>query len=451
MEDRDERPSSCYIRPHEAWKRLKEAQSTGQTVYIWGSTGCGKTALIENYLARRAYEYYPVTSGGRLKLPEKSVSRARIVVVDDLHRLWQPEERARLLPDLERLAAAPKVWLILIGRPALPAWLRPLSLKGGFTVLGEDALCLTAEEEADFWLRFGLDLTEETVRKSRETGGGHLLFLLAAAQELSALEKGGDDRAERELAALTRAQTAGADYLDVHVFDQWDVSIREFLMELSVVKSFDLDMARIITKNSEAARYLQLAQETGAFLTETDSPHGTVYVMREPMRWTMQRRLARTRTREELDELCFSAASAYELRGDALSALAMYEACGNQAAITRLLIANARLYAGAGSYWQMRRYYLALPEDVILRNPELMAGMSMLCSIMLRDDESENWYRALSDYASRQTGSARRDAQMRLCYLDIALPHRGIAKMPDLLRICARWPDSGSCCCRSCR
>lgn len=63
-----------------------------------------------------------------------------------------------------------------------------------------------------------------------------------------------------------------------------------------------------------------------------------------------------------------------------------------------------------------------------------MAGMSMLCSIMLRDDESENWYRALSDYASRQTGSARRDAQMRLCYLDIALPHRGIAKMPDLLR-----------------
>lgn len=31
---------------------MKEAQSTGQTVHLWGSTGCGKTALVELFWRR---------------------------------------------------------------------------------------------------------------------------------------------------------------------------------------------------------------------------------------------------------------------------------------------------------------------------------------------------------------------------------------------------------------
>ncbi|MGN0341746.1 MAG: hypothetical protein ACI4DO_03040 [Roseburia sp.] len=32
-----------YVRPQAAWEKMKAAQSTGQTVYIYGSTGSGKT------------------------------------------------------------------------------------------------------------------------------------------------------------------------------------------------------------------------------------------------------------------------------------------------------------------------------------------------------------------------------------------------------------------------
>lgn len=143
-----EKSSALYIRPpcgvetHEgsAEHRANRA-SLGQHLLRQNSPGGA-------FLAQRAYEYYAVTEDGRLELPEKPVSRARIVVVDDLHRLWRPEARAQLLPKLIRLAAAPKVWLILMGRPALPAWLRPLSFRGAFTALGEDLLCLSAAEEA---------------------------------------------------------------------------------------------------------------------------------------------------------------------------------------------------------------------------------------------------------------------------------------------------------------
>ena len=47
-----------YIRPKAANDRMKLAQNMGQTVYISGATGFGKTSFVADYLFRRRYEYY---------------------------------------------------------------------------------------------------------------------------------------------------------------------------------------------------------------------------------------------------------------------------------------------------------------------------------------------------------------------------------------------------------
>ena len=100
----------------------------------------------------------------------------------------------------------------------------------------------------------------------------------------------------------------------------------------------------------------------------------------------------------------------------------------------RLLVANARENAAIGNYYELRNYYLELPEDLIRGNPVLMMGMSLLQSILMNVDESERWYHELEEYQKQAEGSDAREAKGRLITLDISLPHRGISGMTDLLR-----------------
>ena len=117
-----------------------------------------------------------------------------------------------------------------------------------------------------------------------------------------------------------------------------------------------------------------------------------------------------------------------------MPSLAMYEQCGNKERIRELLIRNARLNPGNGHYFELRRYYLQMEEKELEESPVLMAGMSMLYSLLMQEEESEYWYRKLEDFASSAKGGQRREAVSRLAYLDIALPHRGSADMIGIMK-----------------
>ena len=49
-----------YVRPQAAWNQMKAARNTGQTVYIYGTTGTGKTSFVADFLARKQYGYLSV-------------------------------------------------------------------------------------------------------------------------------------------------------------------------------------------------------------------------------------------------------------------------------------------------------------------------------------------------------------------------------------------------------
>ena len=122
------------------------------------------------------------------------------------------------------------------------------------------------------------------------------------------------------------------------------------------------------------------------------------------------------------------------MEGEIAKALEMYKVYDDTDSIFRLLVANARENAAIGNYYELRNYYLELPEDLIRENPVLMMGMSLLQSILMNVDESERWYHELEEYQKRAEGSDAREARGRLITLDISLPHRGISGMTDLLR-----------------
>lgn len=427
-----------YIRPKTANERMKAAQSTGQTVYICGAVGFGKTSFVADYLSRRRYEYYSMEHIGLEEIPviHKKETK-RIVVVDDLHMITETEERENACKVFGQLAKSPGVWLILIGRCLLPAWLKPLYIQQVFLTIGETELSFSEKEEEIYLKKWNLELSQKAKKRLRNLGGGHPMFLRIAALRLKGLagdKRSTEERIEEELSTIEEARCDWWDYLETYVYDQWNVELQEFLMDISIVEQFDLSMARMITKKMDAGRLINLAQENGNILSVHTAGDREIYELRTPVKKSMRRMLRNRCSIQHIDVLYYNAACSYELQGKIVEALVMYEKCHNEEGISRLLIENARKYPGIGYYWELRRYYLGLSEHTVRQSPELMAGMSLLQSILLNDEESEKWYQALLEYEKSQSGSMKKEAKARLFYLDIALPQRGTRHMTDVLK-----------------
>ena len=123
-----------------------------------------------------------------------------------------------------------------------------------------------------------------------------------------------------------------------------------------------------------------------------------------------------------------------KIKGRLMGALAMFEKAKDERCIAELLIQNGRENPSSGHFYEMRHYYLRLPEEYIRNSVELMGAMSMLQSMLMNEEESERWYAELTEFAKNQTGSLKKEAVNRLLYLDIGLPHRGNLGLMELMK-----------------
>lgn len=428
-----------YVRPQAAWKQMKAAQTTRQTVYLFGVTGSGKTSLAADFLARKQYRYLSVSNMEASDIagiaPEKT-DTVKNLVIDDLHLLEEQEERAVCEQFIEELSARKDIWLILISRAPLPKWLKSVHIRHIFVLIGEEQLFLTEKEQEQYLEKWELFPTKDACKRIRELGYGHPLYLRIAVMRLRGLSKAEirDGRVEAELHAIEESRKDIWDYFEVHVYDQWSVELQEFLETVSIVEQFDLHMAQLLTKNKDAGKLIQSAQESGNFLMERIENAKSVYELRTPMKYSMRRRLFAQFSQDYIKELYCGAGNFYEMEGNITEALRMYEACHNEEGISRILIENMRRNPASGDYYKLKRYYLELPEEKIKKSVELMAGMSMLQSMLLNEEESERWYQELAAYAKEKTGGMKRAAEARLLYLDIGLPHRGIIQTAELFK-----------------
>lgn len=423
-----------YIAPEAALKKLRVAKGLGQAVYIYGATGYGKTELVRQYLSRRRYHYISCAedAAGLMETAEtaqeaashssgkeKEAQPRTVMVVDDMHLLKNAEGRKAVLS----LAGRQDVWFILICRSPIPAWLMPLYIKGGFLVITEDDLRLGEKEIAAYMDLQGLTATEEEVAFVAVRSQGNAYTVRHTALKMLEGMRPGPEMAEEIVEAF-------AAYLESHVMVQWDSDLLEFLMQISVTDEFTLPLAEMVTGNRHAPELLERAVETGNFLSCRD---GT-YRLRPQLIRALRRRAAKEYSPQERADHAYNAGLYYEMQGQIVPALAMFEQCGNKERIRELLIRNARLNPGNGHYFELRRYYLQMEERELEESPVLMAGMSMLYSLMMQEKESEYWYRKLEKFASTAKGGQKREAVSRLAYLDIALPHRGSADMIDIMK-----------------
>ena len=424
----------CFIKPKKAWRLLKTADEGNVTAYIFGVSGSGKTTLVSRYLGTR--KYMVVDAGGIRPddLVVESSNARKIIVIDNLHELsWGDVDTVR--EQIIELIRREDVWVILVGRCPVPPWLSAVRFQEGFYVVDSKLLMFSLEDIKKYAEYAGFSINEAQVQRMYyETTGLPLAVEMCHIKymEMAYTSEITDDMYND---FSRRVEDEMCNYLEYHVYDNWDVEMQEFLMEISVVDEFTTKQAEMITGRSDSELLIERAKWLGNFMTSRmDKDGNTQYQLQFYMRVSMRRRLKRKYEKERIRGLYENAGLFYRLNGDIRKALEMYENAGVTERIVSILVDNARHAANSGYYYDLKKYYLELPDHVIEKSPELMCGMSMLQSLLLNPDESERWYDRLKLYADENQGSARKNAKGLLLYLDIGLPHRGSVDVLKLLK-----------------
>lgn len=421
-----------YLPPQAALHKLAQSRKQKQTVYLHGVMGTGKTSLITYFLKDSAFAYYSAIRTEAADLTAEAGTHSPFaVVIDDLEVLTEDRREAFYLA-VERLIRQKDVWLVLISRSMMPRWLAPLYVYYPFAEIGEKDLVFSEEKQREYLARQGLKISSSENAHLRALIMGNPLALRMAARVIleGVAESGGAERGKLiSQPMIDRLENAFGELMAHWACRWWPDALMVFLMKLSVVDDFTLPMAQVIAESDQAGTYLLECQEYGGFICTFRRHREMRYQIYEPFRQFLEKQLKLKNTAKAVAAIYRRASLGYERAGDLIKAVEMAEKSGDGARRSQLLIASAASSVRLRHFWQLRRYYLALPAEVIRGNAALMAAMSVIEALSFHDEASEAWYQALLTAAQTASPGERQLARERIIFLDVVLPTHSSAQV----------------------
>ena len=421
--DIKKKTEKIYVMPEAAKKKMQLAKKKKETVYIYGAIGYGKTEFVKQFLGVRNYLYFSCMDSEQNfdEISETDFSGRKSVetiVIDDIQAAYGERMRQKIC----ELMLKEDIWLILIGRCPVPSWMLTSYVKTNMMIICEDDVRLRKAEIREMGHQYGFELSEEDLTYSEKHSEGNVFAILQTMQRLQEGYRIGPELTGRN----TRLFTA---HIEKNVLPSWDKEVLDFMVKMCVVEEFDLELAEFITGNSRVSALIEKAEETGNFLLK----NGEVYMVRPQLLIALRNYASKTCGLEWIKEYQYNAGLYYEIHDRLPEAMKMYEQSGKEKKIRDVLLRNSRQNPAAGFYFEFREYYLRLTEEDVEGEPELMAALSMLYSMLMQPEESEYWYQKIESYTKTVKGVSRRNAEARLAYLQIALPHRGIKGLTETL------------------
>jgi len=408
------------VMPHALSDALE--QNSHKILYIAAPTGWGKTTATRHHFRDVPHTYASLWDGDALQRAERG--RAGLVILDDCHALSdRPDLQKRLFALLRDAPNGSRI--ILLSRAPLPEWLLPFHLSGLLSLLDSGVFALGTGDTAKLAGSLGLELPQEDVLRLQQESRGHPLAARLICLELA-------EGRPLNTETIQRASARMFTYLDRELFDFWDSKIRRLLLSASFFDSFSIELARSLTGDSQVEQTLTRLLQISSFIDK----NGGAYTIRyKPFRAYLRHKAETTWSRQEVDALYANAGTYFQLHGDLPAALDCYSKNGSHAKMSELLVEHSKQHPGHGDYYQLRGFYRSLPESEIRSSPELMCGMSILCSLTFDVDGSERWFDALNAYAGglSHRNPERKKAEGLVDYLEIALPHRGSADLENIL------------------
>ncbi len=411
--------NAIIVKPSVA-QQFESFEARGRVLFFSAPCGFGKTALADALLDGRPVLRLNAGSDG-FALPSVEGTWDTLLI-DDLQRM-QEEQDWQALCALIRESTGRR--FVLLSRGIPPACLMAFQYTGMMIVLSAEDLLFDREDIRRLLQACGAKATDSEIGAILKETSGYPLGAAIIVRHMAAGQPYG--------AELT-AQVYGEVFLyfDTAVYRRFDLPIRRFLLELSPFERFDLELARMVSGDNNAAALLDTLWRSTTMLRSSDMRHFCFWPQfRQFLLWELDREY----TVEKQRALFIRGGLYYELKEDFSSALDCYTNGGDHAKVSELLIRNAELHPGMGHYAEMEQYYRALPEAEILASPSLMQGMSMLCALGADYAGSEYWYECLKRFVERcgKEDAAGREARGRLAWLDISLPQRGVKSLTDTI------------------
>ncbi|MGN0669147.1 MAG: LuxR C-terminal-related transcriptional regulator, partial [Oscillospiraceae bacterium] len=306
------------------------------------------------------------------------------------------------------------IWLILISRSTVPAWLRDAYIERNFILISEEDLGLTCDDISEYLRHEHFEVSEgevKTIVESSEGNGYLVKYALVETLNGHSLNK----------EQVEKIRDSYISSLTEKVLLWLEPEVKELLMKLSLVESFDIELAKVLAGDKNVGRIIERALESGNFMRK----NGESYTFRKPMQKALYDELQRCCSHEQIDGFIRNIALYFEMDGNEIKALEFYAKCNDTDKIRDMLVRNAKMNPEMGYFYEMRKYYLMLSEHDIESEPWLMISMSLLYSVLMNIEKSEFWYGRLKERLAGAKGSEKREIQVGLAYLDIALPHRG--------------------------
>lgn len=411
-----------YIKISAIYKKLKQAEDEGRSIYLSAPVGFGKTSAIEYYYRRKACLMLNGRSGELSDMPDVQRIQYHNIIIDDIS--WITEQASKeYIRDLIRNS---RQHIVLAGRSKLPAWLKDVFVETGMMLADERDMCFQEAEAAKLMNAYKIQVNHETLLKILEDTGHYAMALQMVAlrmQSETAYSETVRENIERDI----------YHYFDQTLFREWDEELKQVLMAVAGFPEYDMEFMELVTGNGKLVEVMERAWSIGNFLYKDDNG---IFRMRPQLAAFLKWKREFVYNHEYISELYNRAAIYHEMHNQVAQALYYYDQSGNQLKVMELLRKNVRNHVGSAHYFETRQYYFNLPEKKIKESPMLMAGMSMLYSMLMQTDKSEYWYQQLEMFEkSADKGSEEKKIAIeRLAYLDIGLPHRGTKGITSLFK-----------------
>jgi len=333
-----------------------------RVLYFGAPCGFGKTTAARALLAGRIVCERSAMQPDKLAQPIPDGCDA--ILVDDVQMLQDAADQQAVCAWINE---NPGRHVVLLGRGELPGWLMPYRLTGLLMQIESAQLMFDRAATAALLEKNGVNLSAEELTALQNDSAGYPLVVSILSRRMAGGRPYSDrmaDEARREM--FFHFETA--------VYRRFSPPMRRLLVSLAPFETFDAELAKLVSGDSHVNELLsQLLHETSMLLYDNIETYRFWPAFRKFLLWELRQDC----TTEQQDDIYRRAGLYYELRDDYLRALDCYSGSGDHRKVSELLVKNAERHPGAAHYYDMERYYFALPREDVLRSPALLCGMSI--------------------------------------------------------------------------
>lgn len=285
------------------------------------------------------------------------------LVLDDFENLKENSDGFQLAHGL-LLRRFAKLKLFILSRTRPPFNTVQLKMARNIFILENDDLSFTLEETADFFSDKP-SVTYEAVKKIREITGGWAGGLTLVAESIRHLTD-----------PMTIPDHLSADlfsYFSQEIYNRLPVTIREFLIQTSVLDEIQLDVVSRIFDPKQSLAVLAELEKRNLFIqrieSEGESPR---FKYHQLFRNFLTRNLIKTMGRDHYRQLNRTAGTIFWEKKDHESAVCYFIRAGAFDDLIRIIKIKATDYIITGKMAQLEKWLQKLPPDRVERDPWLI-------------------------------------------------------------------------------